>query len=331
MKAMVIRNFGSHDVFEIADIDKPTQEAGDILIKVASSSVNPVDTKIRSGVVAAVAPDFPGVLHGDVAGVVEDVGEGVTSFKPGDEVYACAGGIKGLGGALAEYMLADADLVAPKPKNLSMTEAGVLPLVTITAWNAIVDRANVRSGQKVLVHGGTGGVGHIGVQLAKQVGAEVYTTVSSEEKETAAKELGADHVIRYKDTSVVDYVKEHTGGKGFDVVFDTVGTDTMDRSFEAAADNGTVVTIAARSTHDLSPLHGKGLTLHVVFMLLPLLRGRARATHGEILRKAAILIEDGKLRPLVDQETFSFENVGKAHARLEAGEAMGKIALVNEW
>ena len=193
-----------------------------------------------------------------MAGVVEEIGTGVTSLKPGDEVYACAGGIKGLGGALAEYMVADAELVAPKPKNLSMTEAGALPLVTITAWNAIVDRAKVRPGQKVLVHGGTGGVGHIGVQLAKQAGAEVYATVSTDRKAAVAKELGADHVILYRDASVSDYVEEHTGGKGFDVVFDTVGGDTMDRSFEAAAANGVVLTIAARSTHDLSLLHGKG-------------------------------------------------------------------------
>ncbi len=331
MKAMVIRRFGAPEVFELAETEKPVSQPGDVLIKVASSSVNPIDTKIRSGAVAAVSPDFPAVLHGDVAGVVEEIGDGVTSLKPGDEVYAIAGGIKGLGGALAEYMVADADLVAPKPKNLSMTEAGALPLVTITAWNAIVDRANVRPGQKVLVHGGTGGVGHIGVQLAKQAGAEVYATVSTDRKAAAARKLGADHVILYTATSVADYVAEYTSGKGFDVVFDTVGTDTMDRSFEAAADNGVVVTIAARSTHDLSPLHGKGLTLNVVFMLLPLLRGSGRSAHGEILRQAGILIEDGKLRPLVDEETFTFEDVGKAHARLESGKATGKIALVNKW
>jgi NADPH2:quinone reductase len=331
MKAMVIRGFGAPNVFEMAEIETPVSQPGDVMIKVSSSSVNPIDTKIRRGAVAAVSPDFPAVLHGDVAGVVEEIGDGVTSLEPGDEVYACAGGIKGLGGALAEYMVADADLVAPKPKNLSMVEAGVLPLVTITAWNAIVDRAKVRAGQKVLVHGGTGGAGHIGVQLAKQAGAEVYATVSTEPKAAAVKKLGADQAILYRDTSVDDYVAEHTGGKGFDVVFDTVGSDTMDRSFEAAADNGVVVTIAARSKHDLSPLHGKGLTLHVVFMLLPLLRGHGRAAHGEILRQAGILIEDGKLRPLVDEETFTFEDVARAHARLEAGKATGKIALVNEW
>lgn len=331
MKSMVIHKFGTPDVFEMADREMPVPQSGEVRIKVAGSSVNPVDTKIRSGAIAAAAPEFPAVLHGDVAGIVDQVGEGVTSFKPGDEVYACAGGFKGLGGALAEYMVADADLLAPKPKNLSMMEAGVLPLVTITAWNALVDRAKVSPGQKVLVHGGTGGVGHVGVQLAKHLGAEVYTTVSTDEKAAAAKELGADHIINYCETEVNDYVDEYTDGKGFDVVFDTVGTDTMDRSFHAAVENGTVVTIAARSTHDLSPLHGKGLTLHVVFMPLPLLKGYGRSAHGEILRRAAKLAEEGKLRPLVDESSFGFEEVGKAHARLEAGQAVGKIAVVNRW
>jgi NADPH2:quinone reductase len=328
---MVIHKFGAPDVFETAEKEIPSLTAGHVRIKVASSSVNPVDVKIRSGAVAALAPEFPAVLHGDVAGVVDDIGKDVTSLKPGDEVYACAGGIIGLGGALAEYMVADAELVAPKPKNISMSEAGVLPLVTITAWNGVFDRAKVEPEQKVLVHGGTGGVGHIAVQLAKQAGAEVYTTVSTERKAAVAKELGADHVINYRETDVSDYVGEYTGGRGFDVVFDTIGTDIMDRSFQAAAVSGTVVTIAARSTHDLSPLHMKGLTLHVVFMLIPLLTGHGRAAQGEILRRASELVEEKKLKPLVDESDFSFEEVGRAHAHLESGTAVGKIAVFNRW
>jgi NADPH2:quinone reductase len=331
MKSMVIRKFGPPDVFEAADIETPIPPEGHVRIKVASSSVNPIDTKIRSGAVAAAAPEFPAVLHGDVAGVVDEIGAGVSSLKLGDEVYACAGGIKGLGGALAEHMVADAELVARKPKSLSMTEAGVLPLVTITAWNAVFDRARVAPGQKVLVHGGTGGVGHIIVQLAKHAGAEVATTISSPRKAEVAKELGADHAINYRDTAVNDYVAEYTSGRGFDVVFDTVGTDTMDHSFQAAADGGTVVTIAARSTHDLSPLHAKGLTLHVVFMLLPLLRGYGRSAHGKILVRASELVEGGRLRPLLDERTFGFEDVGRAHAHLESGAALGKIAVTNNW
>ncbi len=171
---------------------------GHVLIRVAATSVNPVDFKIRAGVVKDIAPDFPAVLHGDVAGVIEVVGEGVNAFKPGEEVYACAGGVKGLGGALAEFLLADATLVARKPKSLSMREAAALPLVSITAWEGLIDRAKVQAGQNVLVYGATGGVGHIAIQLASWAGAKVFATASSDEKMASARELGADVVINYR-------------------------------------------------------------------------------------------------------------------------------------
>ena len=148
MQAIVIEHFGEPNVFEEADLSIPPVSPNHVLVKVAATSVNPVDLKIRQGAVADIAPDFPAVLHGDVAGVIEAVGEGVTNFKAGDEVYACAGGVKGTSGALAEYMLADADLVAHKPKSLSMAEAAALPLVSITAWNGLVDRVKIQSGQK---------------------------------------------------------------------------------------------------------------------------------------------------------------------------------------
>ncbi|MFP6854540.1 MAG: zinc-binding dehydrogenase, partial [Opitutales bacterium] len=143
------------------------------------------------------------------------------------------------------------------------------------------------------------------------------------------KSLGADVGINYKETSVEDYVAEHTGGKGYNVVFDTVGTTRMDDSFQAAKLGGTVVSIAARSTHDLTNFHVRGLTLHVVFMLLPLVRNQGRKRHGAILREAALLAEAGKLRPHIHGEAFPFERVGDAHALLESGDAMGKVALSN--
>ena len=183
MEAMVIRQFGEPGVFEKADVARPQIYPGQVLIKVAATSVNPVDCKIRQGKLAAIAPDFPAVLHGDVAGTIEEVGENVDGFNVGDEVYACAGGVKGLGGALAEYILADARLVALKPKHLDFNKAAALPLVAITAWTALIDKAQVQAGQRVLIHGATGGVGHIGMQLAKARGAEVYATCSSDSKE----------------------------------------------------------------------------------------------------------------------------------------------------
>lgn len=178
MQAYVINQFGDATVFQASEVATPENQPGHVLIRVAATSVNPVDYKIRSGAVADIAPEFPAILHGDVAGVVEAVGENVEQFKLGDEVYACAGGVKGLGGALTEYMLADADLVAKKPHSLTMAEAAALPLVSITAWEGLIDRAKIRPGQTVLVYGGTGGVGHVGIQLAKWAGAKVYTTAS---------------------------------------------------------------------------------------------------------------------------------------------------------
>ncbi|MDP9739106.1 UNVERIFIED_ORG: NADPH2:quinone reductase [Bacillus sp. B2I3] len=331
MKAQIIQSFGDPSVFQLEEVSKPELKPGHVLIQVKASSVNPIDTKVRAGAVPAVAPEFPAVLHGDVAGLVSAVGEEVTEFKVGDEVFGCAGGFKGTGGALAEFMLADADLLAHKPKNLTMEEAAALPLVAITAWEALFNRAHLVPGQDILIHAATGGVGHIAIQLAKWQGATVYTTASSQEKLEIGTRLGADVTINYREESVHDYVQKYTDGKGFDVVFDTVGGENLDRSFEAAAVHGTVAAIAARSTHDLSPVHSKGLSLHVTFMLLKILNKDMHKQYGEILKKVAKVVEEGKLRPLVDPNMFTFDEVSKAHEYMESGKAIGKIVLKNDW
>lgn len=227
MKSQIIQSFGEPSVFQYKEISKPELKPGHVLIQVKATSVNPIDTKVRAGAVPAVAPEFPAVLHGDVSGLVSAVGEGVTEFKIGDEVFGCAGGFRGTGGALAEFMLADADLLAHKPKNLTMEEAAALPLVSITAWEALFNRARLIPGQNILIHGATGGVGHIAIQLAKWGGATVYTTASSQEKLEIGTRLGADITINYREESVHDYVQKYTNGKGFDVVFDTVGVKTL--------------------------------------------------------------------------------------------------------
>ena len=175
MKAIVIERFGQPTVFQTVDLPVPEVFPHHVLIRVAATSINAVDVKIREGVVPDIAPNFPAILHGDVAGIIEVIGDNVEGFKVGDEVYACAGGVKGMGGALAEYMVADTRLVAHKPKSLNMLEAAALPLVSITAWEGLIDRAQVQPGQKVLVYGSTGGVGHIGIQLAKWAGARLLT------------------------------------------------------------------------------------------------------------------------------------------------------------
>ena len=327
MKAMTIKAFGASDVFEMAEIAKPEVTAGHVVVKVAASSVNTVDMMIREmgEALAPLSPELPGVLGMDFAGTVESVGEGVTDFQVGDEVYGCAGGLADLQGALAEYMIADAKLIAHKPKTLSMREAAAIPLVGITAYEGLV-RAGVKQGQKVLVHGGAGGVGHLALQLAKYFGADVYATGGGAPQADLIEKLGATS-INYKTESVADYVAKHTDGAGFDVVYDSIGGANLLNSFEAAALNGQVATTVSMAEIDLTPAHFKGLSLHVVFMLIPMLHNFKREDHGDILSKIAAIVDDGYMMPIVDTEHFDLEDAGKAHDRLASGEAMGKVVI----
>lgn len=329
MKAMVIERFGEPEVFREATLQRPALMPGHVLIEVAASSVNAVDLLIRRMGPPFLASPFPAVLHSDVAGVVVDVAPDVAHFKPGDEVYGCAGGLSQLGGALADYMAADAALIAHKPRRLTMEEAAAMPLVTITAWEALKERCSPSSGQRVLIHGGTGGVGHMALQLAKLAGAEVYTTVSTPEKGAIARRLGATTTIDYRHTSVEDYVREHTEGEGFDLVFDTIGNENLERSFAAAKLNGDVVTTVALGQYDLTQAHLRGLSLHVVFMLIPLLHNIHRHHHGRVLKLAANLVDEGKLHPLLDPHRFRFTEVADAHRLMESGQHIGKIVLSN--
>ena len=330
MVSQVIYKFGDASVFKRETLPKPTIKAGYVLIEVKASSINPLDLKIRSGDYGHIAPEFPAILQGDVAGVVVEVGEGVANFVVGDEVYGCAGGVKGENGALTDYMLADALLIAKKPKSLSMEEAAALPLVSITAWEALHDKVTIKPGQKVLVHGGTGGVGSIAVQLAKSFGADVYTTVSTSKKANLAPGLTTDKIINYRQESVSDYVARITNGNGFDIIFDTVGEKNIETSFEALALYGTVVTIQANTTVNLAGLHLKSGNLKVVLMLLPLLHGVHRGHHGDILQKIAELVDNDKLKPLLHPNSFSFDKIQQAHEFAESGKAYGKIVLRNE-
>lgn len=324
MRAMLLKAVGGPENFQLADVPPLEPGPGEVLVRVHAAGLNPVDARIRNGL--PIGPPLPGVLGADLAGVVEALGPGVSGFSAGDEVYGCAGGVRGMGGAFADHICADAQLLARKPGNLAMREAAALPLVSITAANCM-SRAGVGATDHVLVHAGCGGVGHVAVQLAKARGARVATTVSTPQKAELARALGADDVILYHEESVADYVRRLTGGQGFDVVVDTVGGGNLDRSFEAAATHGRVAATAARSTHDLSPLHAKALSLHVVFMLIPLLDNIGREAHGQIMRDATVLAEAGRLRPLVDPVAFRLEQLADAFRHLESGKAIGKVVV----
>ena len=326
MKAMIIKSFGGSEVFEVADIAKPEVKAGHVLVNIKASSINTVDTMIRQmGDDLPLSPPLPAVLGMDFAGIVESVGEGVTQFSVGDEVYGCAGGLADLPGTLAEYIVADANLMAKKAKNLTMREAAAIPLVGITAYEGLT-RSNVRKNQNVLVHGGSGGVGHIAVQLANYMGANVFATGGGEKQLALIEELGAKG-INYKSETVEEYVAKHTEGHGFDVVFDSVGGENMTNSFNAASLNGHVVSTVAMVELDLSVAHFKGLPLHVVFMLIPMLNNYKRENHAQILNTLTKIAESGALRPVLDEQTFSLEEAGKAHDRLSSGQGMGKVVV----
>lgn len=326
MKAMIVNQFGGSKVFELKMLAKPSVKPGHILINIKATSVNTVDTMIRQmGPELPISPTAPALLGMDFAGIIEAVGEGVAGHKVGDEVYGCAGGLADLPGALAEYLVADADLVATKPKNLTMEEAAALPLVGITAYEGL-KRAGITRGQKVLVHGGSGGVGHVALQLAKHFGADVFSTGGGDKQLALIKDLGAT-AINYKTESVADYVGKYTNGEGFGLIFDSVGGANMMNSFEAAALNGQVASTVALVNLDLSTAHFKGLSLHVVFMLIPMLHKVKRKEHAKILEALASIVEAGELRPILDEKSFTLEQISDAHARLESGDAMGKVVV----
>jgi len=327
MKAMIIKEFGGTELFEAAELAKPEVKAGHVVVKVAATSVNTVDMMIRQmgTELGPLAPQLPAVLGMDFAGVVESVGEGVTNFNVGDEVYGCAGGLADLQGALAEFMLADAKLIAHKPKSLTMREAAAIPLVGITAYEGLV-RAGVTEGQKVLVHGGAGGVGHLAVQLAKYFGSKVYATGGDDTQAALITKLGGTP-INYINESVEDYVAKHTAGAGFDVVYDTIGGPNLQNSFDAAALNAQVSTTVSLVELDLTTAHFKGLSLNVVFMLIPMLHNHKREVHGEVLAKLAKIVDAGKLTPVLDEQHFELADAGKAHDRLASGKAIGKVVV----
>lgn len=327
MRAVVITSAGAD--LQLQDVPQPEiLQPTELRVRVRAASVNPVDLKIHQRG-SYLEPDRPAVLGLDGAGVVESVGPGVRHFSPGDEVYFCHGGLGGMTGTYADYLVLDERFAAPKPNSLSFTEAAAAPLVLITAWEALYDRARLAAGQRVLIHGGAGGVGHVAIQLAQLKGAQVCTTISSEAKANLAGLLGADHCIYYNRMAMVAGVNHWTGDQGVDVAFDTVGEPVLSETFPAVRFYGDVVTLhSATADTDWAVARTRNLRVGFTLTLTPKLQQHPEGlvSQARILYQCAQWIEAGKINLAVDR-VFPLEQVAAAHRYLASGSVLGKVVL----
>ena len=314
MKAMALTRFGGADSFELREFPDPRPGPRQVRVAVHATSINPLDYQIRRGDYADQVA-LPAIIGHDVSGVVDQIGSDVTEFRIGDEVYYTPRIFDGPG-SYAEYHLADVDIVARKPVNISHAEAASVSLVGVTVWEGLVERARLQVTETVLIHGGAGGVGAIAVQVAKAIGARVLATARG--SDTALVEgLGASAVIDFEHEDDVEAVNRLTDGKGVDVVLDTLGRDTLSRSPRILRENGRVVTLVDTAMpQNLIDAWGRNATYHFVF-------SRQSSSKLDALTR---LIERGLVVPQVGLE-FPLKDVARAHARAEEGRMKGKIVL----
>jgi NADPH:quinone reductase len=330
MKAVVLAGPDDSGPLKFVELPKPAVHSpNQVLVRLKAAGINPIDIKIRNNpeLFPLEQPYVPGF---DGAGIVEEVGTDVTDFKIGDEVYFCKCAFHTEQGCYAEYAVVDQAVVAMKPEHLDFAEAAAIPLVLITAWESLFDRAALGAGQSVLIQAGAGGVGHVAIQLAKMLGAQVYTTVSGPEKADFVRSLGADHVILYREQPVAPTIMKLTGGKGVDVSFDTIGGSMLEQCIECTGHYGDVVTI-------LQPVSGTNwktarLRNHRIsfeLMLSPSIEGLTDhlKRQGEILRRCAERFSSGELKIQV-AGTFALQEAYRAQTTLEKNAPTGKLALL---
>lgn len=324
MRAFIVPQLGPPEVMRLGEVPKPTPGEHDLLVEVHATSVNPVDAKIRVG----TRPRTPPLVLGyDTSGIVAAIGAQVKGFNIGDEVYGSSN-IFGFG-ANADYVLLDARAAAHKPKSLDHVHAACLPLVSLTAYEALHDHARIQPGQTILIHAGAGGVGHIAVQLAKLHGCKVITTAGRDESIAFCRDvLKASVVIDYRSEDFVARVKELTSGQGVPVVFDTVGGDTFKRSIECISPLGQLVTITAGDPGAAAPsLLYKSITVHYEFMGARVAYNLQPEKQGNILSTVAHLVDNKQLNVHVSK-TWKFEELVEAHRAIETSRTIGKMAVV---
>ena len=324
MKALVLKDYAT-GILTLETVDIPKIIQGHVLVKIATSGTNPIDYKIRTGQAPYAMPELPAIIGTDMAGTIVAVANDVENFAVGDDVYGLVGGVRGLAGTLAEYVLADVRLIALKPKNLSMREAAAIPLTFLTAWEGLIDRANLKPEHTVLVQGGAGGVGHMAVQIAVAHGAKVVA-IASQAKKDIIESYGAAF-SDYKTQSIDECVSEFTGGKGFDVIYNTNGGTQLEQVLEATVPYGHIVSSNAFTEINLAPSSLRNVTISGVFVLWPMLENDRRQHHGDILKVATQLVENNQLKPLIDPKEFSIHQVVEAHNYLADGKALGKVVI----
>jgi len=330
MKAVLMNAEGNPGVLQMKEVPEPGfYGPSDVLVRLKAAGVNPVDTKVRRSHIYYPG-NLPAVLGCDGAGVVERVGPAVTRFRPGNEVFFFNNGLGGAPGCYAQYTVVPEDFLARKPTTLSMAEAAALPLVFITAWEALVEKAQLHRDQTVLIHAGAGGVGHVAIQLARHLGAYVATTVSNDEKAGFVRSLGAELAIDYRKRDFVDAALDWTDGRGVKAVLDTVGGQTFCHSFAATRIYGRVVSIlsTACDIEAINVARLRNLTIAYVQMTAPLYLGlrAARARQTRMLEQACKLAEAGDIRPVVSR-LLPLEAAAEAHRLLEDGHVTGKVVL----
>jgi NADPH:quinone reductase len=329
MRAVVATALGGPEVLELRELPVPALRGPrSVLVRLKAASLNPADVYFRR-FGPYLQSRSPLILGHDGAGLVEAVGPQVSRFKPGDAVCFCNGGIGGDPGTYAEFAVVPESQLVRKPAQVDFAQAAALPLVSITLWESLYDRARVRRGESVLIHAGAGGTGHIGIQLAKLAGAQVATTVSSDAKAALASELGAALAIRYREQDFVALTREWTGGRGLDVALDNVGPETMQRTYSAMSPYGRIVTLTGtpRDTEAGAAYNGN-LTIHNVMMLTPIwlgLRPRLRQ-QADRVSKAMALLAEGKLRVVIDR-IFPLADAATAHHHIESGQVLGKVVI----
>jgi len=328
MRAVLMQQPGNPDLLSIGEADKPVCGSDEILVQVVAAGINPVDTKVRANGLF-IAEGFPAILGCDGAGIVEAIGADVTRFEPGDPVYYSYGGLGQKAGNYAEYIAVPEAYAAMKPDSLDFIDAAAAPLVLITAWEALFDRARTGSGNKVFIHAGAGGVGHVAIQLAKLAGCEVATSVSSDEKADLVKQLGADMVINYRTQNVTEALLEWSDNQGVDIAFDTVGGDAFNQLVAATKVYGDIVTILQVPIDaDWKNIRLRNIRISQELMLTPMLLGmdEAAAHHGDILEQCGQFFDQQKLSIFVS-DTLPLEQAAEAHRRIEAGGISGKLVL----